>query len=87
MLTICKNIINFNGIISFNLRTESLDIYDNILEDLRKKYRKIIEIPLRPCSGFIICCEDKSITLQKNYLPINFNFDPDIMNEIEQRVL
>ena len=54
-------LLTFKGILAFNLRTETFEEYKDILEKLKKKVKNIIEINLRPCSGFIIISQNEKI--------------------------
>ena len=86
LLIIFKDILNCNGIFAFNLRYETHNEKKIILERLKKKYKRIIEIELRMGSEFIICCPDKNIRMINNYKPINYTIDEIILNEIEQKL-
>ena len=50
-----KNILNNEGILAFNLRTESIKIFNETIKKLEKEYTKVIVIYLRPCSGIVFC--------------------------------
>ena len=85
LLTIFKDILNYNGIFAFNLRCETFNEYSIILERLRKRYKKVIEINLRICCGFIICCEDKNDKPINYYYPKDIILDKKILEEVEQK--
>ena len=86
LLTVFKDILNFNGIFAFNLRCETFEEYSFILEKLKKKYKKVIEIKLRVVSGIIICCGDKNVKLVNYYKPNEILLDKNILEEIEQKL-
>ena len=86
LLTIFKDILNFDGIFAFNLRCETFEEYSLILEKLKKKYKKVIEIKLRVVSGIIICCGDKDVKLVNYYKPNEILLDNNLLKEIEQKL-
>ena len=86
LLTIFSNILNCNGIFAFNLRYETFNDNSIIIEKLKKKYKKVIEIKLRIGSGFIICCGSKKIEMVNMYKPQDNIIDNRILNEIEQKL-
>ena len=86
LLTIFSNILNCNGIFAFNLRYETFNDNTIIIEKLKKKYKKVIEIKLRIGSGFIICCGSEKIEMVKYYKPQDNIVDNQILNEIEQKL-
>ena len=88
LLSLMKNILNDEGIFAFNLRAESFKVYNNTLELLKKKYKKVIEINFRICSGLILCCQNDQINLEEYYKPIDNNlldyqyFKEDILGSL-----
>ena len=74
LLLIMKNLLNDEGIFAFNLRAESFKAYNNILELLKKKYKKVIEIKFRICSGLILLCQNEIINLEEYYKPSSISF-------------
>ena len=73
ILSKVKKILNFDGLVAFNLRSETIKIYNDTIKSLKDKhYKNVNNIYLRPCSGFIICSQDKNVKLEKNYLPNGF---------------
>ena len=81
-----KKILNFDGILAFNLRAETFHIYNDTIEKLKKKYKKVLNIYLRPCSAFIICSHYQELKLERIYEGDNeINFDW-VINKIEQEI-
>ena len=82
-----QKLLNYDGILVFNLRAETFKKYNDILDRLKKKFKKVIEINLRICSGIIICCQDKAIKVEKYYKPeINFLLESKIENELCEKL-
>jgi len=82
LLSIMKSLLKDEGIFAFNLRAESYKEYNNILELLKKKYKKVIEIKIRICSGLIILCQNEKIKLEDYYKSRFINsFDDEIFKE------
>ena len=82
MLFKVKKILNYDGILAFNLRTETFHKYNDTIESLKNKYKKVIEIYLRPCSGFIICSDDTNVKNKQIYKPFDFNFNSKVIDKI-----
>ena len=79
-------ILNFDGILAFNLRTETFHKYNDTIEKLKKKYKKVLNIYLRPCSAFIICSHYQELKLERIYEGDNeINFDW-VINKIKQEI-
>ena len=82
ILSKVKKILNYDGIVAFNLRSETIKIYNDSIKSLKDKhYKNVNNIYLRPCSGFIICSQDKNVKLEKNYLPNGFYFYEEVINK------
>ena len=82
ILSKVKKILNFDGLVAFNLRSETIKIYNDTIKSLKDKhYKNVNNIYLRPCSGFIICSQDKNVKLEKNYLPNGFYFYEEVINK------
>ena len=90
LLLIMKNLLNDEGIFAFNLRAESFKAYNNILELLKKKYKKVIEIKFRICSGLILLCQNEIINLEEYYKPSSISlldykyFKEDFLNSLSK---
>lgn len=68
------NLLENDGILAFNLRADFFDNYNNILSSLKKKYKKVLDINFRICSGLIICCANNNIKLENYYVSISNTF-------------
>lgn len=79
-------LLTFKGILAFNLRTETFEEYKDILEKLKKKVKNIIEINLRPCSGFIIISQNEKIIFENHYRPINFFLMEKVIAELNKKI-
>ena len=86
MLNVFKDILNYNGIFAFNLRCETFNEYSMILERLRKRYKKVIEINLRIWCGFIICWEDKNAKPVNYYNSNDIILDKNILKKIDKNL-
>jgi len=92
LLTKMKFLLKDEGIFAFNLRAESYKEYNSILEVLKKKYKKVIEIKFRICSGLIILCQNEKINLEEHYKPIFINsidyecFKEDILKSLSKDI-
>ena len=92
LLSKMKNLLKDEGIFAFNLRAESFLEYNNILELLKTKYKKVIEIKFRICSGLIILCQNEKINLEEYYKPSFINsidyeyFKKDILDSLSKNL-
>ena len=87
LLSVLKDTLNYNGIFTFsNLRCETFNEYSMILERLRKRYKKVIEINLRIYCGFIICWEDKNAKPVNYYNSNDIILDKNILEKIDKNL-
>ena len=85
LLTSIRHILRDDGIFAFNLRPESFKVYNDILESLKKKYKKVIEINFRICSGLLICSRNEKINLDdyyKSIILLDEYFKQDILDKL-----
>ena len=67
LLTKLNKILNYNGLLVFNLRAESFRYYTNAIEKLKAIYQTVKEINIRICSSIIICSHKNEIELENYY--------------------
>ena len=82
-----EDILNNNGILAFNLRTESLKTYEIVLNQLKKKYNMVFHCYLRPCSGIIFCCGNKSIKVENYYKPNEISLQSLLFDLIQSNLV
>ena len=67
LLTKLNKILNYNGLLVFNLRAESFRYYTNAIKKLKEIYQTVKEINIRICSSIIICSHKNEIEFENYY--------------------
>jgi len=61
------NLLNDEGILGFNLRADTYVNYNKFINSIKAQFKKVIEINIRLCCGFIICSKTDNIKLLDKY--------------------